>query len=211
LDGTLLNKDAKITPFTAKIINKLIGEGLVFTYASARGLIMASRTTEGINFIYPAVHHNGVCVQNPKTGEYFRKCILDKDIMLKTIAKMRDNGLFPLVYAFIDERERYSWILGKETEEIKIFLKSRVNDKRKRPVNDYGELLGGDIHGILFLGKSSEELQKILDIDVHAWDEGGKIDLLKAGDKINVPEYLFEKIEDAAIGAQISKLNKDNL
>ena len=62
-----------------------------------------------------------------------------------------------------------------------------------------------------FLPFTSEKLQKILDIDVHAWDEGGKIDLLKAGDKINVPEYLFEKIEDAAIGAQISKLNKDNL
>jgi methionyl-tRNA synthetase len=60
--------------------------------------------------------------------------------------------------------------------------------------------------GEIFLPFSSKKLQKILNINVHNWNEGGKIDLLKAGDKINPPEYLFEKIDDAAIEAQISKL-----
>jgi methionyl-tRNA synthetase len=57
-----------------------------------------------------------------------------------------------------------------------------------------------------FLPFTSKKLQKILDIDVHSWNEGGRIDLLKAGHKINAPEYLFEKIEDAAIEAQVQKL-----
>jgi len=57
-----------------------------------------------------------------------------------------------------------------------------------------------------FLPFTSEKLQKILNINVHDWNEGGKIDLLKAGHKINAPEYLFEKIEDATIEAQIRKL-----
>jgi methionyl-tRNA synthetase len=60
-----------------------------------------------------------------------------------------------------------------------------------------------------FLPFTSKKLQKILDINVHHWNEGGQIDLLKAGHKINAPEYLFEKIEDAAIEAQIRKLQLD--
>jgi len=57
-----------------------------------------------------------------------------------------------------------------------------------------------------FLPFTSKKLQKILAIDVHNWSDGGKIDLLKAEHKINAPEYLFEKIEDAAIEAQVGKL-----
>lgn len=164
LDGTLLNSKAKITPVTAKIINDLIDNGLIFTYATARGFESASKVAGEINFIYPTVQHNGVCIQNPKTGEYYRKCILDKDIMTEIIIKMRENGLLPLVYAFIDGREHFSWIYNKETDEIKNFLKERENDKRLRPVINYGEFTEGDITEIVFLNKYPEELYKILDI-----------------------------------------------
>jgi len=57
-----------------------------------------------------------------------------------------------------------------------------------------------------FLPFTSKKLQKMLNIDVHQWDEGGKITLLQSGKTINTPEYLFEKIEDAVIEAQVGKL-----
>ena len=59
-----------------------------------------------------------------------------------------------------------------------------------------------------FLPFTSAKLQKILNIDVHNWNVGGNINLLKAGDKINVPEYLFEKIEDQKIEMQVRKLHR---
>jgi Cof subfamily protein (haloacid dehalogenase superfamily) len=164
LDGTLLNKNAKITPVTAKIINDLIGGGMIFTYATARSLVTALKVTGDINFKYPAVHKNGVCVQDPKTGEYFDKRIFDKEIISEVIKKIQNNKLLPMVYAFIDGEERVSWIIGKENDEMKSFLESRRNDKRRRPVNDYGKFYDGEIHNIIFFGKSSEELQRILDI-----------------------------------------------
>jgi len=165
LDGTLLNKNAKITPFTANIINNLIDEGMIFTYASARGYAMASNLAGEINFKYPAVQHNGGCIQDPVTGEYYRKCILDKDIVEKVLDICEKNLFFPLVYAFIGGAERYSWISGKEIGgETKIFLESRKNDERKRPVENYADLPEGEIHAFLFIDKSPEELQKILDV-----------------------------------------------
>ena len=40
-----------------------------------------------------------------------------------------------------------------------------------------------------FLPFTSQKLQKMLNMDVHEWNEGGRCDLLKAGDSINPAEY----------------------
>lgn len=65
-----------------------------------------------------------------------------------------------------------------------------------------------------FLPFTSQKLQQMLNIDIHDWQQGGDITLLKAGDIINTPTYLFEKIEDTAIQKELEKLEatkKDNL
>lgn len=169
LDGTLLDSSAKITPFTAKIINHLIDEGLFFTYATARSFHTATKVTSDINFKYPAVHHNGIIIQNPETGEYLDKCIFDGNKIKQVIKKFQDNKLYPLVYSFIDGRERVSWISGEETDSIKWYLKTRQNDKRLRPVQNYSEFIG-DIYEVTFIANTREELEQILhalDLDSH--------------------------------------------
>jgi Cof subfamily protein (haloacid dehalogenase superfamily) len=165
LDGTLLNSNAQITPYTAEIINKLTDEGLIFTYATARSYLTALKVIGGINFKYPSVHHNGVYIQNPKTGEYLEKCLFDKDIISPVIEKLCEHMLYPLVYAFIDGKERVSWLSGKETEGINFYLSSRAGDKRLRPVKSCKEFFDGGIYEICFFSyKSMQELQDILDI-----------------------------------------------
>jgi len=169
LDGTLLNSSAEITPVTADIINNLLNFGLIFTYATARSFHTASRVTSEINFKYPAVHHNGVFIQDPKSGECFDQCIFDKTKIAQFIQTLHDNKLYPLLYAIVDGRERVSWIAGKETAGINFYLESRKNDKRLRPVQDYGGFTG-DIYEIIFIGDCREELEQIifaLNLDSH--------------------------------------------
>ena len=62
-----------------------------------------------------------------------------------------------------------------------------------------------------FLPFTAQKLQKMLNIDIHTWAEGGRHDLLKAGEKIGEPEYLFEKIEDEIIQKQVKKLEDAKL
>ena len=57
-----------------------------------------------------------------------------------------------------------------------------------------------------FLPYTSQKLRKILNISQSFWKQGGTVNLLKSGDIINQPEYLFEKIEDDEIKKQIHKL-----
>ncbi len=57
-----------------------------------------------------------------------------------------------------------------------------------------------------FLPFSSKKLRDMLHMDTFRWADLGKTDLLQPGTQLDSPELLFEKIEDAAIEAQIQKL-----
>ena len=57
-----------------------------------------------------------------------------------------------------------------------------------------------------FLPFSSQKLRSMLNIDSFEWEQLGSTDLLKAGQKLNEPELLFEKIDDETIELQLKKL-----
>ncbi len=64
-----------------------------------------------------------------------------------------------------------------------------------------------------FLPFTARKLQEMLGMPAHAWDEGGKSNLLEPGHQLNQPELLFEKVEDEQVKAQLEKLmqtRKDN-
>ncbi len=57
-----------------------------------------------------------------------------------------------------------------------------------------------------FLPFTSKKLTEMLALGKLNWDDAGKGDLLVSGHQLNKPEFLFERIEDAQIEAQIQKL-----
>ncbi len=57
-----------------------------------------------------------------------------------------------------------------------------------------------------FMPFSAEKLRKSLNMDKLTWHAAGSLDILKAGSEIAAPEFLFQKIEDELIEAQINKL-----
>ena len=57
-----------------------------------------------------------------------------------------------------------------------------------------------------FLPFSSDKLRRMLNLADFSWNQLGRIDLLKTGARLGEVQLLFEKIEDAAIDAQLQKL-----
>ncbi len=57
-----------------------------------------------------------------------------------------------------------------------------------------------------FLPFSSKKLRQMLNMTTCRWSDFGRNDLLQTGAKLGTPELLFEKIDDAAIEAQLQKL-----
>ena len=59
-----------------------------------------------------------------------------------------------------------------------------------------------------FLPFSSRKLRELINMTEYDWSELGSTDLLPAGKQLAEPELLFEKIEDDAIDAQLTKLEE---
>ncbi len=57
-----------------------------------------------------------------------------------------------------------------------------------------------------FLPFTSDKLYKMLNLGNKSWDEAGNPDFLTAGHQLNKPEFLFTKIEDSEVEAQVQKL-----
>ena len=59
-----------------------------------------------------------------------------------------------------------------------------------------------------FLPFMSQKLANMLGLKEMTWDMFGRTDLIAAGSQLGTPELLFEKIEDAAIDAQLQRLER---
>lgn len=158
LDGTLLTPEAKLTDHSAGIINRLVEQGMLFTFATARSYVSAIKVTEKLRLQLPAAVYNGAFLVNFQTGIPMEKCILDKEKLTKLLQGVQVAGFVPLVYAIVDGEERVSWLDGREREKpgIRAYLESRQGDKRLRPVNDYAELFAGELFYLTFIGTKGE-------------------------------------------------------
>lgn len=122
LDGTLLDKADRINPQSVRIINDLISQGMLFTYATARSLSSASIVTKGLTANIPVIVYNGAFILNPSTGEVLSREGFGEAEMKDVRSVLERYNTSPLVYSFIDGMEKVSWVPGEENEGIRRYL-----------------------------------------------------------------------------------------
>ncbi len=126
LDGTLLNKNAEISDYTAEKLNVLIGQGLNFSVATARTNATVVQMLKNININIPVVLMNGVAVYDLKSNHYVNVCpisISGKNFLFDviknhiktgfiysidddTLSTYYENTDSPNALAFIEERQK---------------------------------------------------------------------------------------------------------
>lgn len=186
LDGTLLNKQDRISPESIEIINNLIRQGMLFTYATARSLVSASVVTKGLSADIPVIAYNGAFIFQPSTGEILSEESFSAEEMRKAQELLEGYGMSPLVYSFIDGDEKVSWTSQKENEGIRRYLGQRQGDRRLRPVCDSGELYRGKMFYFTCIG----ELEELCPVyDVFSKDERFRCTLQQ---ELYRPEYWCE-------------------
>lgn len=151
LDGTLLRSDETISERTSGTINKLTGQGLLFSYATARSIHTAKKVTQGLDAKIPLIVYNGAFIVDNRTGEILTADHFDENVYV-LFKELFAAGIYPIVYAFIDGVERFSYIEGKSSKEILDFAATR-NDSRKNPVLNEADLIEGDCFYITCIGK----------------------------------------------------------
>ena len=163
LDGTLLNRQDRVSPFSIRVINELVDKGLLFTYATARSLVSASRVTEGLSTRIPVIAYNGAFILQPSTGEVLAREGFTDEERSRVREVLKQYRISPLVYAFINGAEKVSWIPEHENDGIRRYLDNRQGDRRFRAVHDPDSLYQGDIFYYTCIGEK-DELQPVYDL-----------------------------------------------
>lgn len=160
LDGTLLNKDSKISDYSLNVINSLIKSGVVFSYATARSLSSASVVTKGLELACPAVIYNGAFIVNTQSKEKLLENSFSAKEIKNAACLFKEGGVYPLVYSFIDGAEKVSWLSNTENEGMLHYINNRKSDGRFREVSDASQLYEGDVFYFTCIG-AKEELEPV--------------------------------------------------
>ena len=163
LDGTLLNRQDSINPFSIQTINDLVDRGMFFTYATARSLVSASKVTVGLSTNIPIIAYNGAFIIHPATGDILSKEDFNEEERAKVREVLIQYNISPMVYSFINGIEKVSWIPEKENEGVKRYLSIRQGDKRFRAVHDIESLYEGEMFYFTCIGEK-DELLPVYDI-----------------------------------------------
>lgn len=124
----------------------------------------------------------------------------------------------PMVIATYIERYRFRDALSElmnlarlgnkylaDTEPWKLI---KTDEERVKTIMNNALQISGSLSILMepFLPESAAKLRSMLSMNQGKWADAGSADLLPAGHVIGTPELMFEKIEDAAVEAQVQKL-----
>lgn len=203
LDGTLLNTKDRINPESLRIINGLVKRGMLFTYATARSLESAAVVTEGLALAMPVIVYNGVFIMNPGTGEVLSSLYFTEEEAGFVRGVLEQAQISPLVYSFVQGRERVSWNTARENEGIKRYLSKRKGDRRLRPLENGEGLYHGNVFYYTCIGEK-EELMPLYEI--FSGDERFRCTLQQ---ELYRPEYWCEIMPRKATKAEAVRTLKN--
>lgn len=143
LDGTLMRNDETISAYTERTLNKLIGEGLAFTYATARSVESARTITGGLKLKLPVVTRNGTVLADNSTGRHLEKALFTEDevrLLKELLPELPEYGF---VSCFIGDEMIKTYIPGKHTPGMEKYLRKNEHDPRLRQAADFDSLFCG--------------------------------------------------------------------
>ena len=161
LDGTLLRSNETISEYTNQIINSLVDKGMLFSYATARSLITAKKVTKGIHAKIPLIVYNGAFVMDNVTEKILIANYFDDSVYF-VLDDLFHHGVYPIVYAHIDDKEKFSFIPDFCTSGMNMFLESRRGDIRTNEVKTLEQLKEGNIFYITCIDEA-EKLKPLYD------------------------------------------------
>lgn len=144
LDGTLLRCNETTSEYTNTVINHLTEKGMFFSYATARSLVTAKKAAGGIKVKIPLIVYNGAFVVDNITGEILIANYFDGTV-LTILDDLFAHGVYPIVYAYIDGVEKFSFVPDLCGRGMRSFLESRKGDIRTNAVADPRDLKQGNI------------------------------------------------------------------
>lgn len=157
LDGTLIRSDERTSEYTNQVINRLVAEGMIFSYATARSFHTSHKVTAGLNARIPLITYNGAMVVDNVDGSFLIKNFFGEEVR-DVLRDLFVHDVYPMVYGFVEGIEKFSFLPAKSSRGLLAFNETRTGDKRCRMVDTETELMQGDIFYLTCI----DEAEKLL-------------------------------------------------
>lgn len=156
LDGTLMHKDLKISDFSVKTINALVGKGVAFTYATARSISSAGTITKDLKLNLPVITRNGAVLADNNTGKIIEKALFtEKEVeMLKEMLPELPKTGFVSCYFGDDMKKVFAGSL--HTAELQGYLDYYKDDPSVVTVSALSEMFMGNPGYVTIIGNKVE-------------------------------------------------------
>lgn len=141
LDGTLLGSDQRTSAYTNETINRLAGQGMLFSYATARSWHTARKAAAGLHAQIPLIVYNGALVIDNVTQELLVKNFFTGQEAQELLEAMRAADVQPIVYGFTGGREQFRYVPALLSAGAREFVATRAGDVRDTPVAGEESLL----------------------------------------------------------------------
>lgn len=128
LDGTLMRNNETLSGFTIRTINRLIRQGLAFTYATARSIESARTITEKLELTLPAVTRNGCVLADNSTGKHLEKALFSDDEVSLLKKLLPELPRYGFVSCFIGEEMIKTYLPGMHTPGFQKYLDKNRTD-----------------------------------------------------------------------------------
>ncbi len=106
LDGTLLGADHRLSAFAVETLNDLIGQGLLFTVASARSSVSMREVLRGLALKLPVIEHNGASISDFESGRHLHVVSLESGLALGVLARVQALGGSPFICTHDGQNDR---------------------------------------------------------------------------------------------------------
>ena len=162
------------------------------------------------NFINRAVvltqkYYNGEVPARGELQDYDKEVLGVLEGMPMVIATYLDRYRFRDALSELMNLARLGNKYLADTEPWKLI---KTDEKRVKTIMNIALQISASLSILMepFLPTSAQKLAGMLNKPLGKWAEAGSADLLATGHVIGTPELMFEKVEDAAVEAQVQKL-----
>lgn len=156
LDGTLMRTDKTLSKYTLETVNRLIDEGMLITYATARLFQSAYEITKDIHFNLPVITRNGTVFADPiKKNEIEILQFSEQDMNNLKILLGDTIRKFGFVTSYIDGKIVKNFGNREISDGLGNYTKDH-NDKRIRIENDNQDIFEGNVIYCTLIAKKQE-------------------------------------------------------
>lgn len=206
LDGTLLTPREDLSPFTIRGLNRLVEQGVAFTYATARSQHSADVVTRGLTKSLPVIIYNGAFIRRGERRETLLRQLLPGPSVARARQVFGEAGISPLVYTMAQGVERVLWRPEKESPGVARYVASRQRDERLLPVAGEESLYQGEVFYFTCIGGREELLPAY-----EALRQDKALSVLLQEEIYQPGEFWLEVMSAAATKAQAAAWLKERL